>query len=257
MSPELAPESGAAVGWLAVLARDDVPPEQHDAARRALYFYNAPDLLPAIQAFCRSAHPTERAAGAEALRDLARPGHPLTAAGESELLHLLARETEAMVLSCAAAALQRYRGPGVLPALLALARHPDGETRLGVTIGLLYRREPEATACLLELSQDEDVEVRDWATFALGTLCGQDSPAIRGALLRRLEDPDRETRREAMRGLALRREARLVPYLRARLANGATGEPVDEDLLDAVRLWSGSQQRPYDAASALQLLDVE
>src|SRR5205085_11156490 len=42
------------------------------------------------------------------------------------------------------------------------------------------------------------------ATFALGTLCDADGPEIRMVLLQRLSDEDRETRGEAMLGLARR-----------------------------------------------------
>ena len=52
--------------------------------------------------------------------------------------------------------------------------------------------------------------MRDWATFALGSLAPQDTPELRDALASRLEDPDPETRLEAVHGLALRGDMRAV-----------------------------------------------
>jgi hypothetical protein len=64
--------------------------------------------------------------------------------------------------------------------------------------------------------------VRDWATFALGTLASQDTVELRDALVARLDDPDPETRLEAVHGLALRGDVRAVePALE--LLEGAAG----------------------------------
>ena len=66
-------------------------------------------------------------------------------------------------------------------------------------------------AALIALSADPEAAVRDWATFALGTLAEQDSPALRDALAARLDDPDEDTRLEAIHGLALRGDDRARP----------------------------------------------
>ena len=71
-----------------------------------------------------------------------------------------------------------------------------------------------ALDALIELSADPEPGVRDWATFALGTLAPQDTPALRDALAARLDDPDDDTRLEAVHGLALRGDAaRVEPAL--------------------------------------------
>ena len=54
--------------------------------------------------------------------------------------------------------------------------------------------------------EDADGEVRDWATFGLGTQCKADSPEIREALRKRTEDPYEDARSEAIWSLALRRD---------------------------------------------------
>lgn len=92
---------------------------------------------------------------------------------------------------------------------------------------------------LLELMVDETPTVRDWATFALATSL-LDLPAVRAALVDRLQDPDYDTRCEAMVGLALRRDSRalgaIAEAVRAEsvgtLAVKAAGHLADRQLLE-------------------------
>lgn len=61
--------------------------------------------------------------------------------------------------------------------------------------------------------------MRDWATFALGTQIVTDTPAIRDALRARLDDPDEDTRLEALAGLARRCAPGVIAALRVLLAD--------------------------------------
>ena len=101
--------------------------------------------------------------------------------------------------------------------------HADGAVRDAVASALAGRGDPRATAALIELSADADARVRDWATFALGTLAAEDSAALRDALAARLDDADAETRIEAVHGLALRGDLRAVEPALAILAAGEPG----------------------------------
>ncbi len=68
---------------------------------------------------------------------------------------------------------------------------------------------------LIELSADSDFDVRNWATFGLGTLIDLDTPEIREALRQRLDEEDDELRGEAFVGLAKRGDtACIAPLLR-------------------------------------------
>lgn len=95
--------------------------------------------------------------------------------------------------------------------------HSNAEVRLAVAFALATISPqplvPEARVALIRLSDDDDPEVRDWATFGLGTLSSDDGPDVRAALLARAEDVYRETRAEALFGLAVRRDPRAVPHL--------------------------------------------
>jgi HEAT repeat protein len=65
----------------------------------------------------------------------------------------------------------------------------------------------EGMSLLIEMSQDEDSEIRDWATAGLAGL-EADTPQIREALAARLTDEDLRTVAEAARGLAIRGDER-------------------------------------------------
>ncbi|VAV95075.1 hypothetical protein MNBD_ALPHA08-2050 [hydrothermal vent metagenome] len=71
----------------------------------------------------------------------------------------------------------------------------------------------ETVGLLLLLMKDNDVEVRDWATFGLGSQCDKDSKEIRQGLFERLYDVDDDTHLEAVGGLARRGDKRVVPAL--------------------------------------------
>jgi HEAT repeat protein len=105
-----------------------------------------------------------------------------------------------------------------------VATHPDPEVRWAVAFALNRSQEPEATALLIELSADPDAEVRDWATFGLGTQRVDDSPELREALFARLTDEHRDTRCEALLGLARRGDERVVGPLQAELEADRVGE---------------------------------
>ncbi|WP_067060964.1 HEAT repeat domain-containing protein [Roseateles chitosanitabidus] len=102
-------------------------------------------------------------------------------------------------------------------ALLRLATHRDERMRWQVAVALGSYEEPEAIAGLIALSTDPSDEVRDWATFGLGTLRMDDTPEIRAALRRNLDDIDEDVRGEALVGLARRHDEGIVERLMARL----------------------------------------
>lgn len=101
--------------------------------------------------------------------------------------------------------------------------HPDVDTRYNVAVALGGRDDDVSVAALIELSADPDDNVRDWATFGFGTQCDNDTPAIRQALLARLNDPHYDTRCEAIKGLAKRGDERALEAIQAELQTGNPG----------------------------------
>jgi hypothetical protein len=83
-------------------------------------------------------------------------------------------------------------------------------------------REVLASA-LIALMSDHDDEVRDWATFGLGTQTELDGPEVREAFLARLDDECLDARDEAIVGLARRRDRRVLPVVLARLGDEEIG----------------------------------
>ena len=79
----------------------------------------------------------------------------------------------------------------------------------------------ETTQTLIDLMEDQADEVRDWATFGLGTLSDVDGPEVREALRKRLDDSFGEARDEAICGLARRRETLALQILLERLESGS------------------------------------
>jgi len=75
----------------------------------------------------------------------------------------------------------------------------------------------EAINTLIELMGDPDEDVRDWATFGLGTQTDADSPEIREALRNLLSDPFEYARSEAVWGLAKRKDPEGLRILLERL----------------------------------------
>jgi hypothetical protein len=152
-----------------------------------------------------------------------------------------------------------------LAAVLALADHHNADVRRAVasTLPALHHRDGLSTdgivETLIELTTDPDLRVRDWACFGLGQQLHEvDTAELREALVARLDDLDdldNDTRYEAMRGLARRRDPRVVPYVRRALTRpsgdlhpmemisaGALCDPDLHDLvLDRVDGWPDSE----------------
>jgi HEAT repeat protein len=133
------------------------------------------------------------------------------------LIAALSVEDTASPLASIVAALGHVGEPGTLGLVFPLADHPSAEVRLAVAFAVATLSPqplaPEARTALIRLSRDDESEVRDWATFGLGTLSDADGPDVRAALLDRADDASHEARAEALFGLAIRQDPRAVTHL--------------------------------------------
>ncbi|MEV4508576.1 HEAT repeat domain-containing protein [Dactylosporangium sp. NPDC049525] len=127
------------------------------------------------------------------------------------------------VLAAAATAIGHVGDPRALPAIRRHAGHAGEDVRLAVAIALPHVAgdppDARAVAALILLSADADAEVRDWATFGLGSQLEVDDEPVRDALAARLTDEDSDTAGEALVGLARRGDPRTLAPLLAWLAD--------------------------------------
>jgi HEAT repeat protein len=118
-----------------------------------------------------------------------------------------------------------------LEPLLSRSQSHSANVRKMVAMGLDGAMGDESTPAgiqaLICLTDDTDTSVRDWATFALAYLA-EDSPEIRTALWARVEDPDYDTRCEALVGLASRHELAVTLKVAEELGAESVGRLVVE-----------------------------
>jgi HEAT repeat protein len=105
-----------------------------------------------------------------------------------------------------------------MSALIPLRGNSDPDVRWAVANGMHGSERKDSIAALIQLMDDPDDNVRDWATFGLGTQCDVDSAEIRDALRKRLDDGYKEARDEAVWGLAQRKDPRGLKMLIDRLS---------------------------------------
>jgi HEAT repeat protein len=171
----------------------------------------------AAAAWCRASDPQLKSFGADVLGQLGatKEGNPYASQSAPVLMPLL-NDKDPRVIESALVALGHLR-EGDLARVAALASHEDSLVRHGVAFCLGGRESDLALRTLIQMTTDDDSVVRDWATFAVATLSNVDTPEVRSALVARLKDEDADTRGEAMRGLATRRDDRVVPAIVAEL----------------------------------------
>jgi HEAT repeat protein len=169
-----------------------------------LHFRGNADALNAARILCRSGCEQERELGANILGQLGVPERTFPEESVAELLRMLQSETSARVIEAIAIALGHQGDPRAASELARFANHPGANVRYAVVHGLTGHIAPLAIATLIRLTKDPEPEVRDWATFALGTQIDLDTSEIREALAARLDDDDEDTRAEAIAGLSRR-----------------------------------------------------
>lgn len=208
------------------------------------------EVFELAKSYCESDNPKARARGLSVLAQLGagKPEAERPFMDESvsiAISHLQDSSPEAV--SSAAWALSHLGTEAAVTALIYLQGHPDADVRQAVACCINLRRRAEWVPILLALMEDENEVVRDWATFELGSgefletgvMHYADSPEIRAALRQRTEDSYEEARREAIWGLAKRRDPLGLRLLL--------------DHLESESWWSGDE----DAAQEVLSLNIE
>lgn len=95
--------------------------------------------------------------------------------------------------------------------------HKSVNVRYSLVYALLSIDKIKPIDTLIELSRDKDSDIRNWATFGIGTQIETDNKIIREALWERVSDKDKITRFEAIVGLAKRKEENIKEILKKEL----------------------------------------
>lgn len=174
-------------------------------------------------------------------------------------LHARLSDTSKDVLASTIHAFGHLGVDDALDEIAAFAKSEHAELRFAVAGALGGLSDELAIATLIELTSDEEGDVRDWACFGLGTQSEQvDTQAVRDALHAHIDDEHPDTRAEAQLGLARRGDPRVFEaVLRelqteevADLSIAAAAELADPRFvpaLEALRAWWPDPD-PIDAA---------
>ena len=176
----------------------------------ALTWRGDEDVLEAAHSLLASDEPRARAVGAYVLGQLGIPERTFPERSAALLEQHAEAEHDPSVLATIASAFGNLGAPYGIETLLRLRRHADAQVREGAADALAGRDDERVFEALVELTSDPEPAIRDWATFALGTLSPEDTPTLRDALAARLGDSDDSTRIEAVHGLALRGDTRAL-----------------------------------------------
>jgi len=147
----------------------------------------------------------------------------------SLVVELAQGEEDSRVCRAIAQPLGHTHDPIGLPVLIQLASHPDSAVRFDATCALPGCRDTDdlnpLVGALLVLMEDEDGDVRNWATFGLGTQLDADGAEVRDALARRVvvDDVHLDARDEAIVGLARRRDPLALRIVASRLREPSIG----------------------------------
>ena len=123
----------------------------------------------------------------------------------SILIQLLS-DNNVRVIASAAFSLGHRNDLRAVPYLTEKIDHQNSRVRMGIVTGLSRLENKIAIGALIKLSYDSDFDVRNWATFGLGSSCEMDTNELREALYKRVLDTEYEIRGEALVGLAMRND---------------------------------------------------
>ncbi|NOK33736.1 hypothetical protein HMI49_11055 [Corallococcus exercitus] len=205
---------------IALALQGDEEDELAWEAIRALHERGGNEVFEAAVRLLHSASSRERGRGADILAQLGGRERSLEFVTKcaDEVLSALATEQDAAALNAMGTGLGHLRDARAISALQPFKDHPNADVRMGVVMGLMPHRDPVAIQTLIHLSRDSDEDVRNWATFSLGSQAEEvNTPELRDALFDRLTESTAELRGEALVGLALRKDLRVLEPLRREL----------------------------------------
>ena len=180
---------------------------------RILHFRADDFVMATATKLLTSATTNDRVLAADILSQVSCGNEARRSEAAELLLPVFERETHDRVQRAIAAAFGHISDTRAVPRLIELSRHSDEAVRFACVLGLSGLHNHSAVAALIVLSADPNDDVRNWATFGLGSQTTLDTPELRDALVARLHEEDDEIRGEAFVGLAERGDPRVIPAL--------------------------------------------
>jgi len=231
--------------------RATVGEDDHDASLALVHYRGGSEEYQIGLEYCKSSDPLDRATGADVLAQLGWQDHTFLDETVDVLIPML-KDSNDLVANFAAVALGHRDHPKAIPHLVEISEHNNPVVREGVVFGLLGHEDPQAVCTLIRLSRDSSEDARNWALFGLGSQIETDTPEIRDALFDGLNDPYDEARGEALLGLALRGDARVVDAI----LQEWEGETISFLSVEAAQEIGDSRLLP-DLKQFLETMDLE
>lgn len=190
----------------------------------ALHVVGSPEVFQIASDWCRDDRANRRRLGADVLGQLGGSGsdNPYRSRSVPILRGLLADDAPE-VLNAALIALGHLAVRDGTEDMIGLVGHSEAQVRHGLVHALAGNDAPRAVETLITLTRDPDDDIRNWATFSIGSQTDLDTPDLRDALLARATDRHDETRGEALVGLARRSDARVLLSLVKELKAASVG----------------------------------
>jgi HEAT repeat protein len=180
-------------------------------------------------AWCKDADPFRRSIGVSVLAQLGEDGKGYPDESNAMIHSMIQTEQDHEVITSLISAVSFRELHACVGWLLAMGQQSSEDIRWRVAWALPIRNphdsriDPQQIETLMQLAADPEPHVREWATFAL-SMTDEDTPSLRERLLERMNDTDFNTRTEAARGLAKRKEPRGLKLLFDDLKSDRVGE---------------------------------
>jgi HEAT repeat protein len=172
------------------------------------------EVFDIARGLCSSEEVNKKTVGVDILAQLGTPEMPFRSESTEIILGLLQEATDVDLLYAIAMALGWLEDDRSIEPLVSLRCSTSSLVREGVATALgSYCSDTRAVRALVELTGDEDRDVRDWATFGLTSELCLDNEEVRIALYERAHDEDPEIRSEAIRGPALKKDERAASLM--------------------------------------------
>jgi hypothetical protein len=170
----------------------------------------------------KSSKPKERIIGIDILAQLGLTPRPFFKESRKLFFEILRNEKDPKVLLSVLYAIGHNNGKlktDDIALLVSFKDNADEGVREGLVSALLSVDKKLAIDTLIQLTTDKISHIRDWATFGIGSQIERDNREIREALWNRITDKHKDTRYEAIVGLANRKDNKIKEIIKIELQN--------------------------------------